>query len=449
MNKIFSLPKQINDIITKLNAAGFEAYVIGGAIRDMLMGKEPHDYDLATSALPDDVVRIFSEYTVIPTGISHGTVTVIRDGFSVEVTSFRTDGHYKDNRHPESISFTSSLKEDVKRRDFTINAIAYNEKEGVIDHFNGKSDIESKIIRCVGVPDKRFQEDALRILRALRFSSCLGFEIDKETSIAVKKHAHLLKTISAERIFSEFSKLLCGKNVKNVLIEYHNVIEQFIPEIHDMKGFDQQNPHHIYDVWTHTAVCVESIPATPSLRLAAFFHDIGKPSTFSTDENGVGHFYSHSEKSRILATSILQRLKADNFTQEKVYSIIKYHDLQIQEDKKLIKKYLRRLSPDLFFDLIKIFKADNKAQNPAFSSRQDHFANLERIANEIIDEEACFSLSDLAINGRDIMDLGVPQGKAVGIILEELLEAVINEDIPNERDALLFKARECFNSHSI
>lgn len=430
-------PEHINAIITRLLSSGHKAYIVGGCVRDCFLNKTPNDYDITTDALPNEVINIFSDYAVIPTGLKHGTVTIIINNESVEITTFRFDGEYTDHRRPSSVNFSRAFQDDAMRRDFTVNAMAYNYTEGVIDLFGGQNDIKNKTIRTVGDPDKRFNEDALRILRALRFSSTLNFEIEPSTAVSIHKNKDLLGCISSERIYSEFTKLLCGTNVRRVLIEYYDVIACFIPEILPTVGFDQHNFHHIYDVWQHTAVAVENIKSEKELRLAAFFHDIGKPKTFSLSHDGIGHFYGHSAVSADIAQNVLKRLKADNDTISTVTAIIKYHDLQIPEDEKIIKRHMAKLTPDIFFKLIAMFRADTLALSPDYKDRESHFSNIEAIAKEIMDEKPCLTVKSLAINGNDIINLGIKPGKQIGEILNILLDSVISCNLPNTKQALL------------
>lgn len=440
-------PDSINNVISRLLSSGRKAYIVGGCVRDAFLQKTPNDYDVTTDALPEEIIDLFSDCTVIPTGLKHGTVTVISNGQPVEITTFRSDGEYTDHRHPEAVSFSRSFEDDAARRDFTVNAMAYNHTEGVIDIFGGVRDIQNKIIRTVGDPDKRFNEDALRILRALRFASVLGFEIENKTALSIHRNKNLLKNISAERIYSEFTKLLSGVGVRDILLEYYDVIACFIPEISPMIGFDQHNFHHIYDIWEHTINAVANIKNTKVLRLAAFFHDIGKPQTFSLSQDGVGHFYGHSVASVEIAQNVLKRLRADNDTISRVISIIKYHDMQIPEDKKIIRRHMSKLSPDTFSDLISMFRADTLALAPQFKDREIHFANLESLAKQIIQEQSCFSLKSLAINGNDLLALGIPPGKQIGLILNSLLDMVIAEKIPNNKQALLNEVQQYAKSY--
>ncbi len=422
-----------------LKSSGQEAYIVGGSVRDMIMGIEAHDYDITTSATPDQIKKAFWGFTVIETGIKHGTVTFLYEKEPIEVTTYRIDGDYKDSRHPESVEFTKKLDQDLSRRDFTMNALVYNEDEGIIDLFGGKSDIENKIIRAIGDPEKRFQEDALRILRGVRFASQLGFEIEEKTKEAMIKFAPLLHNISKERINVEISKFLTGKNIKKALLENYEIISEIIPEIKEMHAFNQNSKYHIYDVLEHTAVSVECIEPVLSLRLAMLLHDTGKPKTYSVDENGQGHFYGHAKISTEIAERFLTEYRFDNATRERVIALVKLHDTPIELDKIFIKKRMNRIGKDLFFDLLKVKRADNLAQSPEYLWI-DKLDKMEKIANEIV-EENCFTLSALKINGNDLMLLGL-KGKKIGEVLNQLLKEVIEEKIPNERESLIKRASE-------
>lgn len=426
--------------IKELKKNGYDAYCVGGCVRDMLLGNPLNDFDITTNALPEQILDTFKDERTIETGLKHGTVTVILCNEPIEITTYRIDGEYVDNRHPESVSFTTSLKADLSRRDFTINALVYNKDEGVLDYFDGKSDLKSRLIRAIGNPEKRFEEDALRILRAIRFSSTLGFEIEAETKKAMLKCKHLLKSISAERIAIELNKFLLGKNVKNAILENYEILGQLCPEFAKMKGFDQCNRWHIYDILEHTAVAVESIPPILHLRLAMLFHDTGKVHTFFKDENGVGHFYGHNEKSAEIVKKFLNDYKYDNKTKEAVYRLVKIHDTYTDEDEVLVKKRLNRLGEECFFDLLEIQRADNKAQNPNLT-RMEHFDVLEQIAEKII-SDSCFSLSSLAINGKDLIEMGLSAGKRIGEILTTLLNEVIENKLENKKEALIKRALE-------
>lgn len=431
------IPEHIIKAIDLLNHAGYEAYLVGGCIRDAILGVSPKDYDITTSALPEQTKEVFREYHVIETGIRHGTVTVVIDHSPIEITTYRVDQKYLDHRHPESVVFTSSLKEDLARRDFTINAMAYHPQTGIIDLYDGKKDLKTCTIRCVGDPETRFNEDALRILRALRFASRYDSPIDESTEKAMRKCSMLLREISAERIAYELNEILCGKGIRRILTEETDILGVPIPELLPMKGFNQNNPHHIYDVLTHTAVAVESIPPEKVLRLSALFHDIGKPLSYSVDENGVGHFYGHAKKSETIAAKILKRLKYDNETTDSVLTLVKYHDLHLEENEKSIKRLLRKIGPEMFDKLILLYRADNLAQAPAFRYRQEGFDRLSTLAEKVLSEEQCFSLKDLAVNGSDLIRMGYKPGPKIGTVLDKLLTKVIDGKLNNENDELV------------
>lgn len=433
---MFSLPKSVEFALSSLEQAGFEAFIVGGCVRDFLRGDTPSDYDITTSAEPEQTKEVFKNERIIETGLKHGTVTLLKDGMPLEITTYRIDGGYTDNRRPDCVKFTKTLTEDLARRDFTVNAFAYSPKIGIVDAFGGKEDLKNKIIRSVGDADRRFNEDALRIMRAIRFASVLDFKIEDETKKSIFKNKNLLKNISAERIATELLKLLSGQNAKNVILEYVEVLEVIMPEIGKMKNFNQKNPHHIYDVLTHTAVALENTPREAALRLAMLLHDCGKPEAFSTDKNGVGHFYGHPEISYQRAKAALSRLKLDAATTELALTLIKYHDVQIEPTEKSVKRALNKYTPDVYFKLLEIKKADNLAQNPKYN-RIDQIEKLKSIAEEIIEKSECFSVKHLAVNGNDLINSGVPKGKEIGKNLEFLLDAVISGKVENEKNALL------------
>ncbi len=439
---VINIPCQVNSVIEILHSHGHDSFVVGGACRDMLMGKAAHDWDVATSALPQETAKAFSSFRVIETGIKHGTVTVIVDGVPVEITTFRIETGYSDNRHPDRVEFTSKIEEDLSRRDFTVNAIAYSPVNGFIDPYGGREDIEKKLIRCVGNPDTRFGEDALRILRALRFSSVLGFEIDKETEKSIHKNKHLLANISAERIFSELSKMLCGKDIKRILTDYSDVIFFILPELEATHGCEQNHERHIYDVWGHTVAAVDAVNPEPHLRFTMLMHDSGKPHVKTTDENGIDHFYKHAKKSRAIADSVLQRLKVSNAFRQEVCNLTEFHDfLPDKISKKTYKKYIAKLGVKTVTDLFEIRKADISAQNPVFIEEgiKANKTGLE-ILNEITSENTCFRITDLEINGNDLAKAGVPPSPFMGKILETLLDEVMDEKIKNQKDTLLARA---------
>lgn len=440
-----NLPAQVNTALQLLKGNGHEAYIVGGCVRDFIMCKAHTDIDITTSAEPNEVIDVFVDYKIIETGLKHGTVTVIIDAMPLEITTYRIDGNYSDNRRPNKVSFTKSIKEDLARRDFTINAIAYNPEVGFIDYFNGREDIDNKIIRAVGNPEERFNEDSLRILRGLRFSSQLGFKIEKRTADAMFSQGDLLKNISAERIASEFIKTLTGENVKKVLLDYTEIFGVVIPEILSMKNFEQKTPYHIYDVLEHSLIVTENVFPVTHLKLAALLHDSGKPQAFSIDEKGIGHFYGHPDKSVIIAEEILARLKFDNFTKERVGLLIKYHDVPIEPTEKSIKRWLHKLSPELFFELIELKKADNIGQNPEYRSRQAELGEILEIAKKIIGQAECFSLKHLAINGDDLIATGIPEGKEIGKCLNRVLQLVMDGELKNDYDSIMRYMNEISN----
>lgn len=433
------IDRRAEKIIKMMNDAGEKAYCVGGCVRDILMGKEPHDFDICTSALPEKTEEIFRDFPVIETGLKHGTVTVLVEGEPFEITTWRVDGKYSDNRRPESVAFTRSLEEDLKRRDFTMNAMAFDGNE-VIDPFGGKENLKNGIIRAVGDPNERFSEDALRILRALRFASRLGFAVEEKTAKAMKEKRGLLKNISKERIFSELKQILCGKEVTKTLLGFSDIIAEIIPEIEPMIGFEQHNEHHIYDVYTHTAVAVGSIEPTPVLRLTMLFHDIGKPQAYFF-ENGEGHFWGHPEASVEIARTVLNRLGSDNETKDTVLTLIKYHDDRFPPEKRSVKRMLSRIGEENFSLLMKVKRADTAAQSDF--KKEEKYAQIEEIsamAKKIEEEKECFSLSSLAINGTDLKDF--LSGRQIGKALRECLDGVIEGTLPNEKDALLDFARK-------
>ena len=441
MNNEILLPDEVKTALGILHKNGYEAYIVGGCVRDSLMGISPKDYDVTTNALPEQTKEIFKRYRVIETGIKHGTVTVLINKMPLEITTYRIDSEYKDNRHPEFVTFTSSLEEDTARRDFTMNAIAYDDESGFVDFHGGQADIQNKLIRCVGDPDKRFGEDALRIMRAIRFSSVLGFGIEQNTKEALFRNKDLLKNISAERIASELIKLLCGKNVYNVLTEYIDILGAVIPELLYMKGFDQNSIHHKYSVSDHTARVVKNADPTPVLRLAALLHDTGKPHTY-TEKDGRGHFYGHAKVSVDITKNILDRLKFDNYTKETVLEIIRLHDVPINEDRYTIKKFMNRHTPELFFMLLKMKRADDLGKGTDVTERLASLDRMEQIGKDILEEQACFSKKDLAVKGGDLISEGFSPGKELGSILDTLLEEVIAEHLPNDKQTLIEYAKK-------
>lgn len=438
-----TMPPKVKEIVKRLQEAGYEAYAVGGCIRDSILDKEPNDWDICTSAKPQETKDCFSEYTVVETGIQHGTVTVVIEHEPYEVTTYRVDGEYKDNRRPEQVQFVSELKEDLARRDFTINAMAYCEEDGLKDFFGGKNDLQSGVIRCVGDANKRFQEDALRIFRALRFASVLGFEIEEDTAKAIREEKMLLKNIAKERIQVELVKLLLGDGAKDILKEYSDVIAVIIPEIKDMIGFEQHNPHHCYDVWIHTIEALSHTPADKVIRLASLLHDSGKPHCYTCDDDGIGHFYGHAAKSFDIAQTVMNRLKFDNETKHDVCQLVKYHDGIVLGEEKYVKRWLNKMGEVQFQRLLKLKYGDMMGQSELErDSKLESLRGLDSILTKVLDEEQCFSLKDLNINGRDLIDIGIKEGKKIGKILDKLLEEVIDGKLDNQKEVLLERVRE-------
>ncbi len=439
MKPEIKLNKAAEIAISRLEAAGYSAYIVGGYVRDSILGLPPGDCDIATSAHPEEALEVFEGYASFTAGIKHGTVTVMIENEPIEITTFRTDSTYSDGRHPDSVNYTSSICSDLARRDFTVNALAFNPKSGIVDIAGGVSDLQSGIIRAVGKPELRFSEDGLRILRALRFASVYGFNIEYETASAALKCAGMLDALSAERIYSEIKKLLCGRNAEKVLLEHSGVICRVIPELTPCIGFHQHNPHHIYDVYTHTVKTVSGVPGEPALRLAALFHDIGKPNTFSI-KDGIGHFYGHCAEGVRIAETIFDRLKSDKRTKNEALILIKYHDTQIPADEKYVRRYLNRLGNDTLKKLIALQRADNHAQAPEHASRIAVYDEILEIIKKIETASDCFTLKQLKINGDTLISLGIPKGKEIGIILNSLLDKVISGEIENDPEKLKTEA---------
>jgi len=435
------IPDEVQYIIDTLDANGYEAYLVGGCVRDAVLGEEPKDWDICTPALPEQTIKCFEGQHIIETGLKHGTVTIMINRKPFEITTYRIDGIYSNNRHLDSVEFINDLKEDLSRRDFTINAMAYNPSKGFIDFFDGISDIRNHTVRCVGDADKRFQEDALRIMRALRFSSVLGFDIEDETSAAIFRNKELLKNIALERISSELNKLIVGQNAGYLLSRYTAVIQTIIPEISDMIGFEQNNSYHYLDVWRHTIESVANAPVDKVLRLTMLFHDIAKPKCYSV-EDSVGHFYGHPQVSSDMTKEILWRLKYDNDTIETVTQLILYHDTDIQPRKKHIRRWLNRIGEERFRQLIEVKRADAMAQSGRYRQEKNNvFDEIIPVIDEIVAQQLCFSLRDLDVNGRDLIAIGVPEGVEVGKIINRLLEMVIDELVENDKDKLIAIAK--------
>lgn len=429
-------PDYILKAIDILKYNGHSAYAVGGCVRDSVMGRTPNDWDMTTSATPDEMKLAFDGYRIIPTGIKHGTLTVMIDSHPVEITTMRIDGSYSDSRHPESVSFTQKIEEDLSRRDFTVNAMAYSPETGLVDPFGGRLDTERKIIRCVGNPDKRFHEDALRILRAIRFASVLGFGIEEETAASIIKNRCLLNDISKERIRAELIKLLCGQNVDKVLLEFKQVIFEIIPELQATDGFLQHTPYHIYDVWTHIAKVTSSIESTSDLRVAALLHDVEKPSMFRLDTSGIGHFKGHPQKGAQTAEEILRRLRFSNAEIKHIATIIYLHDERPDGNRHHLTKLCAKFGIDNVDDTMKLIIADAHGKNPSIIEQEIQVAeNARKQISEMRAENACLSIHALDINGNDIMALGIDRTQ-IKDTLDYLLDSVIDEKTENKKAAL-------------
>ena len=439
---MIAVPPYVQALLAALGDAGFAAYPVGGCVRDSLMGRAPADWDLCTAAAPEQTETALAGYRFVETGLKHGTVTVLTGDGPVEITTFRTDGVYLDHRRPAHVTFVPSLREDLARRDFTVNAMALGPDGQVVDPFGGQADLAAGIIRCVGDPDRRFGEDALRILRALRFAAKLDFTIDPATAASAVQNRALLDDIARERVFAELKGLLTGPGAGRVLRDYAPVIFQMIPELAAGEGFDQRNPHHIHDIWTHSTMAVDAAPPETVLRLTMLLHDVGKPTCFFTDEKGVGHFYGHGERGAEMADGILHRLRCDNDTRERVCLLIQNHDICPPQTPRAMRRLLAKVGEDGVRQLIACWRADCADRVDAILATDTPWGTLigtaERILEELLAGPApCFSVKSLAVNGRDIMALGVPEGPQVGRVLGALFDAVTDGEVPNEKAALL------------
>lgn len=417
MKPNINMPKEVELAINKLNDNGFQAYVVGGCVRDSILGIEPTDWDITTSALPLNIINCFKNYKIIETGLKHGTVTVIIDDMHLEITTYRIDGEYKDNRRPDDVQFTSEIAYDLQRRDFTINAIAYNHKNGIIDLYDGIKDIELKLIKCVGEPDKRLNEDGLRIIRALRFASVLNFEIELNAANSIHKNKDLLTNISSERIAVEFNKLITGINFKNVLTEYKGVIAVFIPEILNIVN------------WESTLSIMSNTSNVLSLKLAVMLHDIGKL------ENN--NSYVNAKRSSAIASNILKNLKYDKELVNFVKKLVLYYGEEIQPSSINVKRWLNKIGIEMFIMLLEIKKAHIKAQDNLFQEKSYDIEQIEFIMKDVLIKKQCFTLKDLAVNGEDLIEIGLPVGKYIGEVLNGLLTMVIDEELENDKDKLL------------
>ncbi|MBQ3512502.1 MAG: CCA tRNA nucleotidyltransferase [Lachnospiraceae bacterium] len=436
------LPEKVEYIINTLEAAGYEAYAVGGCVRDSLLNREPDDWDITTSARPQQVKDVFPR--TIDTGIQHGTVTVMMGKEGFEVTTYRIDGEYEDSRHPKEVIFTANLIEDLKRRDFTINAFAYNHRSGIVDAFDGMTDLQNGIIRCVGEAKERFTEDALRMMRAVRFSAQLGYDIEEKTKEAIVELAPNLKNISAERIQVELVKLLQSPHPDYLRVAYElGMTKVIMPEFDKAMETPQNNPHHMYNVGEHLLHTLLEVRPDRSLRIAALLHDIAKPDTETKDNGGISHFHGHAEAGEERAAVILRRLKFDNDTINKVKKYVKYHDYKIEATPRAVRRALNKIGKEYFYEVLELKQADMLAQSTY--QREEKEENLRQVTalyKEILQKQECVSLKELAVTGKDIIELGVPQGKQLGAVLQSLLEEVLENPQHNTREYLSEKVKQ-------
>ena len=431
------LPDSAAACVKRLENAGCATYAVGGCVRDACLGLTPHDYDLCTAATPAEMKAIFADHTLVLAGEKHGTVGVVMDGEVVEITTFRTEGDYRDNRHPDRVEFVTDIEKDLSRRDFTVNAMAYSPTRGLCDPFGGREDLKKGILRAVGDAETRFREDSLRILRGVRFAVRFRLTPEEKTEKAMADLSGLMENLARERVFSELDGLLPHLRAED-LIRYSTVLCAVIPELKETLGFDQRTHHHIYDIYTHTAQVVAGVPATSVLRWAALLHDIGKPACFTLDEAGCGHFYGHAKVSAEMANTVLHRLKAPTALRSRVERLIELHMTPLAADKKLLRRRVAQHGFETVYDLLRLQESDVKGTGVTENALS--FAGVEEILKEIEAENACLTLKDLAVSGHDLMALGF-SGPAIGKTQRYLLEQVLEERLPNEKEALLTAAR--------
>ena len=429
------LPPNIQNCIDLLEAAGFAAYAVGGCVRDACLGRNPHDYDLCTGALPAQTEAVFRDFRLVLAGEKHGTVTVITEDGPVEITTFRTEGGYRDNRHPDWVKFVPDIQGDLARRDFTVNAMAYSPTRGFADPFGGREDLRNHVLRAVGDPEARFREDSLRILRGVRFAARFGLTPEEATMRAMLSQAGLMENLARERVFEELCKLLLVAKAEDIT-RFAPILAAVIPELAPMIGFDQRSPHHAYDLITHTAHVVEGVPPTLPLRWAALLHDTGKVKTFTLDATGRGHFYGHARDSAAIADDILRRLKAPTALREEVVPLIGRHMTRLQPDRKLLRRQVSKYGFPMVEAQLALQQADMGSKGTVEDDGSAVFAEVRQLLADLKAEDACLSLKDLAVNGNDLMALGF-QGRAIGACLNRLLELVVEERLPNKKEALL------------
>ncbi len=438
----FKLPEGTLNILNRLEEKSYPSYIAGGAVRDLLMGRVPHDYDIATAARPETVKGIFKK--TIDTGIKHGTVTVIENHIGYEVTTFRHDGGYRDGRHPDHVKYVKNPQVDAGRRDFTINAMMYSPKRGLYDFFEGRQDIKNQLIRCVGTPEVRFREDALRMLRAVRFSAQLSFKIEYRTEWAIKKYGYLIKKVSRERILEELNKILLSENPDYFRVLHKlGLLQYIIPQLEKCFGERQKNKYHIYDVGEHIMHAVKYTPADFILRWAALLHDVGKPRCSSTDSNGIIHFYGHHKESRIIAVDVLHKFGMDNESIKSIAILIENHDVRVEPSPQAVKRTMARTGEELFGKLMLLQRADNMAKNPGhYSEKLKRIEAVEEVYRRVLAEGQPYLVSHLVINGRDLLKIGYKAGREIGDTLKRLTDEVIINPKLNKRDYLLKRAAQ-------
>ena len=429
------LPDTVREILNALEDAGYAAYVVGGCVRDACLGLTPQDYDLCTSALPEQTEHVFRNRRLVLAGKKHGTVGVVTENGVVEITTFRQEGSYRDNRHPDWVRFVPDVESDLARRDFTVNAMAYSPTRGYADPFGGREDLNKGLLRAVGDPQKRFREDSLRILRGVRFAVRYGLTVESATEKAMFAQASLMDNLAPERVFEELCKLLPLVTAED-LQRFAPILAAVIPELKPMIGFDQRSPHHAYDLYTHVAGVVAGVPGDLVLRWAALLHDIGKVPTFTVDETGRGHFFDHAAKGAEMADAILRRLKAPNALREQVVLLIDKHMLWLVPEKKSLRRQIGRLGLETVYQILSLQHADNSNKGTAKSGENEQYVRILEVLEEIRSEDGCFSLKDLAVNGNDLMRIGF-SGRTIGVMLNWLLDQVMEENLPNERSVLL------------
>lgn len=442
MNRI-TLPDYVNNIIAELNQSGFEAYAVGGAVRDSLQGIQPEDWDLCTSALPEEMKDVFRERKTILTGVKHGTVTVESEGRYLEVTTFRTDGNYSDGRHPDQVRFVRSLREDLARRDFTVNAMAWSDSVGLLDPYRGAEDLRNGVLRCVGEPARRFSEDGLRIMRALRFMSVKGYRAEPQTAAAIHQCRGMLREIAPERIREELMKFLPGSGAAELLEEYRDVFTVIIPELEPMFDFDQHSPYHNRDVWHHTLAALDCIEPDPELRFTMLLHDIAKPEMAWFDQNGRGHFKGHPARSAEKASGIMKAFRFSNASVNRIVTLVRYHDTRFSYERPLVRRLLRDFGEDLLRDLMKVQMADAAGKYEKYlPGTEERIQGVIAVMEDILRSGDCWSMRMLAVSGDDLLAAGITDGRRIGGILNQLLDDVIDDRLLNERQVLLDAAKE-------